>query len=121
MSEDIEELVSEPQQEQRRFVRRDVKWKAAIKDKEKNAVIHAMTINVSEQGVLIATSEGFKKLQLIPLMIQARLQDKKLMIYTMAEVRHVVVKTDSFQLGLLFKQIQQKDQQFFAKFAEGLI
>lgn len=122
MPDDIEQLISEsPQQEQRLFSRRDTKWQVSIKDKGNNSIIPAITVNVSEQGALIATSQYFKKLQVIPIMIKALYKDKKLIIYTMAEVRHVVFKKDSFQLGLLFKQIQPKDQQFLSKFAEKLI
>ncbi|WP_163836945.1 PilZ domain-containing protein [Spartinivicinus ruber] len=120
MPDDIESLISEPpQQEQRQFARRDVKWQAAIKDKKRNLIVDAITLNVSEQGALIATYEPFKKSLLIPLMIKARVQDKSLVIYVMAEVRHVVIKKDSFELGLLFKQIRPADQQFLARFAEG--
>ncbi|MDE1465957.1 PilZ domain-containing protein [Spartinivicinus poritis] len=120
MTENIEDLVA-PQQEHRRFVRRDVKWKVVIKDKARNIIVDAMTINVSEQGTLIATNEAFKKQQIFPLMIQARIQEKKLKIYTMAEVRHIVIKKDFFQLGVLFKQIRPNDQKLLSRFAENII
>lgn len=68
---------------------------------------------------MIATEGYFKKPQVVSLTIQALVQDKKIVINTRAEVRHVIAKEDSFQLGLLFTEIQPEDQALLAGFAEG--
>ena len=113
--------MTESQQEKRQFIRREVRWQVAIKNKKTVLVIEAMTINISEQGVLIASREGFQKGELISLIIKARYQGIKRVIYTMAELRHIVIKKDSFQLGFLFKNIQPDDQNFLAQFVEEFI
>lgn len=119
---DIDELLEDTSQhEQRVYPRREVKWKVAIKDKQTGKIIPAVTVNVSEQGVLLVTSESFKKLQKIPLMIKVYHGNNKLIIYTLAEVRHVVIRKEDFHIGLQFKEIQPKAQAFLAKFAERAV
>ena len=95
-----------------------MKWQVAIKDDKQGRTIPATTVNVSKHGVLIATEGYFKKPQVISLTIQALIQ-KKTVINTTAEVRHVIAKADAFQLGLLFIEIQPEDQTFLTRFAEG--
>ncbi|MCX4027998.1 PilZ domain-containing protein [Endozoicomonas sp. SM1973] len=113
-------IISTPSfHEKRRSIRREVKWQAALKDDEQGRTIPAITVNISKHGVLIATEGYFKKPQVISLTVQALIQNKKIVINTMAEVRHVLAKEDFFQLGLLFTEIQPEDQAFLAHFAEG--
>ncbi|MCX4030063.1 PilZ domain-containing protein [Endozoicomonas sp. SM1973] len=122
MTENIDELLEDTEShEQRVFPRREVKWKAAIKDKQTGQIVRAITINVSEQGALLETDICFKKMQVLPVMIQVIYGSSKLVIYTTAEVRHVVIRKTDFHLGLQFKEIDPKSQKFLARFAERAI
>ncbi|WP_163834162.1 PilZ domain-containing protein [Spartinivicinus ruber] len=122
MSENIDELLEDPDShEQRVFPRREVKWKAAIKDKQTEQIIPAATINVSKHGVLLETEVCFKKLQKLPVMIKVIYGSNKLVIYATAEVRHVVIRKKDFHLGLQFVEIDTKSQTFLAKFADRAI
>ncbi|MCX4024609.1 PilZ domain-containing protein [Endozoicomonas sp. SM1973] len=117
---DIEELLEDDSEQKRRYPRRPIKWKALIKDTSQDKVVPATTVNVSEQGALLQSIFCFKKLQLLPIMIKVNYQGNKLTIYAKAEVRHIIIRTYDFQLGLLFKDIQKNDQQFLSRFAEGI-
>ncbi|MCX4029189.1 PilZ domain-containing protein [Endozoicomonas sp. SM1973] len=110
-------MTEQEQHEQRRSPRRAVRWKAAIKDGDK--VIPAKTVNVSEHGVLLETGANFKMRQIIPVMIQASHNSKSLTIYARAQVRHVVIRTVNFHIGLQFTEVQPEAQKFLALFAEG--
>ncbi|WP_163834191.1 PilZ domain-containing protein [Spartinivicinus ruber] len=116
----IEELLEDNDTQKRRHTRRNVKWKAFIKSPSNNQVLPATTVNVSAQGVLLQTLFAFKKSQVLPIMIKARYQGKNLIIYAKAEVRHIIIRTYDFQLGLQFTDIKKNDQEFFSRFAEGI-
>lgn len=110
-------MTEQEQHEQRRSPRRAVKWKAAIKDGE--TIVPAKTVNVSEHGVLVEASANFKMKQIIPVMIQASHNGKDFTIYARAQVRHVVIQTVNFHIGLQFTEVQPEAQKFLSLFAEG--
>ncbi|WP_163834002.1 PilZ domain-containing protein [Spartinivicinus ruber] len=110
-------MTEQDQHEQRQSPRRAVRWKAAIKDGDR--VISAKTVNVSEHGVLLEADANFKMKQIIPVMIQANHNGKNITIYARGQVRHVVIRTVNFHLGLQFTEIQPEAQKFLALFAEG--
>ncbi|MDE1465675.1 hypothetical protein [Spartinivicinus poritis] len=103
----------------------DVKWKVLIKDKNKNKNKNIFTpgiaINVSRDSALIETLGYFSVQQIFPLMINAKINEIKRPIYTMAEAQRIVLQKHRYQIDVSFKQILPKDKQFLENLEDYLI
>ncbi|MBU2710103.1 PilZ domain-containing protein [Zooshikella harenae] len=106
--------------EQRRHPRRAVKWKALIRDKAKEVTV-GRTINVSVSGALIEVPQRFNMNEAIDIQIQANYLGKNIKILSRAYVRHSVVRTSDFQIGIEFNGLKPEMEQFLSDFTSGVI
>ncbi|WP_163834857.1 PilZ domain-containing protein [Spartinivicinus ruber] len=109
-------------QEQRAYPRKEVNWQAAIKGTDHNEeAISAVAVNISIQGVMIATPVSFQVKQKLSIMIKAHHLNNQLIIYAIAEVRHVIARKNDYHVGLQFKRIQPLAKKFIYRFVGNAI
>ncbi|RDH42856.1 PilZ domain-containing protein [Zooshikella ganghwensis] len=106
--------------EQRRHPRRGIKWKVLIRDKAKEVVV-GRTVNVSVSGALIEVSHKYNINEAVDIQIAAVYLGKKIKILSRAVVRHTVVRTSDFQIGIEFNGLKPEMAQFLDDFASGVI
>ncbi|MDE1463896.1 PilZ domain-containing protein [Spartinivicinus poritis] len=99
-----------------RAPRKKTTWNAALKVKD--AVIPVQILNISEQGALVGSSLNVNKNKPIALMIRARYDKYRSVIYARALVRHVTMRNNNFYIGLQFTEIEKRHQQFIKSYLE---
>ncbi|MCX4029945.1 PilZ domain-containing protein [Endozoicomonas sp. SM1973] len=99
-----------------RAPRKKTKWNAALKVKE--AVIPVELLDISEQGALVSSSLNVNKSKSIALMIKAKYDKYRSVIYARALVRHVTMRKNNFYIGLQFIAIDKHHQQFIKNYLE---
>ncbi|MCX4025336.1 PilZ domain-containing protein [Endozoicomonas sp. SM1973] len=108
-------------QEQRAYPRKEVNWQAAIKGTDHSEAIPAEAINISVQGVMLVSTISFQIKQKLSIMIKAHHLNNQLIIYAIAEVRHVIKRKNGYHIGLQFKKIQPLAKKFIYRFVENSI
>ncbi|WP_163833516.1 PilZ domain-containing protein [Spartinivicinus ruber] len=99
-----------------RAPRKTTKWHAALK--VKGNIIAVKILNISAQGALINSNYNLIKNELIALMINAKYDKNRLIIYTRALVRHSTIRKNNFYLGLQFIEIARPHQQFITNYID---
>ncbi|MDE1464339.1 PilZ domain-containing protein [Spartinivicinus poritis] len=108
-------------QEQRAYPRKEINWQTAIKGTDHGEALPAEAINISVQGVLLTTSVSFQIKQKLSIMIKAHHLNNQLIIYAIAEVKHVIKRKSDYHIGLQFKKIQPLAKKFIYRFVENSI
>jgi len=106
--------------ERRQFKRRAARWPAIFTTLDKR-IIHGKTQDVSERGASISSPQNLQPGTVVVLQIQSFYDGIKRPLKIVAEVKRGSMNSDSFTLGVYFKDLSKGSLTFLKQYSENTI